>query len=149
MISRVVLNGQKLINGFGVPGFQSLRCGFNNIDSLILCSNSSLTYINFEAMPQLENIYIPDTAQPPNYYSSGSPNFQFVSCNLLNVDIQYIPKLQIKIYPNPVENQITIRSMAYLCLSYDHRFIDGTPAVKFLQKIKQLLQNPKSLITQL
>ncbi len=51
--------------------------------------------------------------------------------------------------PVVVENQITIRSMAYLCLSYDHRFIDGTPAVKFLQKIKQLLQNPKSLITQL
>jgi len=49
--------------------------------------------------------------------------------------------------PVVVENQITIRSMAYLCLSYDHRFIDGTPAVKFLQKIKQLLQNPKSLIT--
>lgn len=51
--------------------------------------------------------------------------------------------------PVVVENQITIRSMAYLCLSYDHRFIDGTPAVKFLQKIKQLLQNPKSLITQM
>jgi pyruvate dehydrogenase E2 component (dihydrolipoamide acetyltransferase) len=51
--------------------------------------------------------------------------------------------------PVVVENEITIRSMAYLCLSYDHRFIDGTPAIKFLQKIKQLLQNPESLITQL
>ena len=51
--------------------------------------------------------------------------------------------------PVVVENEITIRSMAYLCLSYDHRFIDGTPAVKFLQKIKQLLQNPESLILQL
>lgn len=50
--------------------------------------------------------------------------------------------------PVVVENEITIRSMAYLCLSYDHRFIDGTPAIRFLQKIKQLLQNPESLITQ-
>lgn len=47
--------------------------------------------------------------------------------------------------PVVIDNQITIRSIAYLCLSYDHRFIDGTPAVKFLQKIKQLLQNPDSL----
>jgi pyruvate/2-oxoglutarate dehydrogenase complex dihydrolipoamide acyltransferase (E2) component len=51
--------------------------------------------------------------------------------------------------PVVVENEITIRSIAYLCLSYDHRFIDGTPAVKFLQKIKQLLQDPESLIPRL
>jgi len=48
--------------------------------------------------------------------------------------------------PVVVDNKITIRSIAYLCLSYDHRFIDGTPAIQFLQKIKQLLQNPHSLI---
>ena len=50
--------------------------------------------------------------------------------------------------PVVVGNEITIRSMAYLCLSYDHRFIDGTPAIRFLQEIKLLLQNPESLITQ-
>ena len=47
--------------------------------------------------------------------------------------------------PVVVDNKITIRSIAYLCLSYDHRFIDGTPAVQFLQKIKQLLQDPTLL----
>jgi pyruvate/2-oxoglutarate dehydrogenase complex dihydrolipoamide acyltransferase (E2) component len=47
--------------------------------------------------------------------------------------------------PVVVDNKITIRSIAYLCLSYDHRFIDGTPAIQFLQKIKQLLQDPYSL----
>jgi pyruvate/2-oxoglutarate dehydrogenase complex dihydrolipoamide acyltransferase (E2) component len=48
--------------------------------------------------------------------------------------------------PVVIDNKITIRSIAYLCLSYDHRFIDGTPAIQFLQKIKQLLQDPNSLI---
>ena len=87
---------------------EELYCGFNNIDSLILCSNFNLTYINFADMPQLGNIYIPDTAQPPYYYSYGSPNFMFVSCNLLNIDNLHINESQVKIYPNPAENQITI-----------------------------------------
>ena len=87
---------------------EELYCGYNNIDSLILCSNPNLTYIHFSGMPQLGNIYIPDTAQPPYYYSYGSPNFMFVSCNLLNIDNLHINESQVKIYPNPAENQITI-----------------------------------------
>ncbi len=42
-----------------------------------------------------------------------------------------------------VENdQIVIRPMMYLALSYDHRLIDGKDAVQFLVKIKQNLENP-------
>jgi pyruvate/2-oxoglutarate dehydrogenase complex dihydrolipoamide acyltransferase (E2) component len=47
--------------------------------------------------------------------------------------------------PVVVDDQIVIRSTAYLCLSYDHRFIDGAPAIGLLQRIKQLLQEPKLL----
>ena len=47
--------------------------------------------------------------------------------------------------PVVVDDKIVIRSTAYLCLSYDHRFIDGAPAIGFLQRIKQLLQEPKLL----
>jgi 2-oxoglutarate dehydrogenase E2 component (dihydrolipoamide succinyltransferase) len=44
-----------------------------------------------------------------------------------------------KILKQPVvrEDQIVIRSMMYLALSYDHRIIDGEGAVSFLQKIKK------------
>jgi pyruvate/2-oxoglutarate dehydrogenase complex dihydrolipoamide acyltransferase (E2) component len=38
--------------------------------------------------------------------------------------------------------QIAIRSMMYLCLSYDHRFIAGGTAVRYLQRVRQLLENP-------
>lgn len=42
-----------------------------------------------------------------------------------------------------VENgQIVIRPMMYLALSYDHRIIDGAEAVRFLVKIRDLLQDP-------
>ncbi len=44
------------------------------------------------------------------------------------------------------EDEIAIRSMCVLCLSYDHRIIDGADAAKFLQKLKSYLQNPVLLI---
>jgi len=43
--------------------------------------------------------------------------------------------------PVIVNNEIVIKPMMYLSLSYDHRVIDGAPAAQFLQKIKQLLEN--------
>lgn len=44
------------------------------------------------------------------------------------------------------EDEIAIKSMCALCLSYDHRIIDGAEAAKFLQKVKNYLQNPVLLI---
>jgi len=39
-------------------------------------------------------------------------------------------------------NQMVIRPMMYLALSYDHRLIDGKDAVQFLVKVKENLENP-------
>lgn len=44
------------------------------------------------------------------------------------------------------EDTVVIRSMCNLCLSYDHRIIDGAEGAKFLQKVKGYLQNPILLI---
>lgn len=43
--------------------------------------------------------------------------------------------------PVVINDAIAIRSMMYLCLSYDHRIIDGAVAVRFLQIIRQNLEN--------
>lgn len=43
-------------------------------------------------------------------------------------------------------DEIAIKSMCALCLSYDHRIIDGAEAARFLQKVKNYLQNPVLLI---
>lgn len=53
-----------------------------------------------------------------------------------------------KIMPRPVvvDNQIVIRPMMYLALSYDHRIIDGKEAVSFLVHIKDCLENPSKLL---
>jgi len=53
-----------------------------------------------------------------------------------------------KVMEMPVvrEGQIVIRSMMYLCLSYDHRIIMGAQAVQFLQIVKRNLENPALLL---
>jgi len=48
--------------------------------------------------------------------------------------------------PIVIEDEIVIRSMMYLAFSYDHRIIDGKESVGFLIKIRDLLENPSSLI---
>ena len=45
-----------------------------------------------------------------------------------------------------VNDQIVIRPIMYLALSYDHRLIDGKEAVTFLVKIKDVIENPATLL---
>jgi 2-oxoglutarate dehydrogenase E2 component (dihydrolipoamide succinyltransferase) len=47
--------------------------------------------------------------------------------------------------PVGVNGQIVLRPMMYLALTYDHRIIDGAEAVRFLVRIKQLVEDPASL----
>lgn len=53
-----------------------------------------------------------------------------------------------KIAEKPVvkDSNIVIRSMMNLCLSFDHRIIDGAPAAQYLKDVKELLESPWQLI---
>lgn len=48
--------------------------------------------------------------------------------------------------PVNVNGQVEIRPMMYLALSYDHRIIDGSQAVGFLKRIKELVENPERIL---
>lgn len=50
--------------------------------------------------------------------------------------------------PVVVNGQIVVRPMMYIALSYDHRIIDGSTAVRFLVHIKDMLEDPDSLLLQ-
>ncbi len=52
----------------------------------------------------------------------------------------------IKDRPIVENNEIVIRPMMYLALSYDHRIIDGREAVQFLSSIKEYLEDPARLL---
>ena len=48
--------------------------------------------------------------------------------------------------PVIVEGRVAVRSMMNLCLSFDHRVVDGAPAAQFLQRVKALLESPYQLL---
>jgi 2-oxoglutarate dehydrogenase E2 component (dihydrolipoamide succinyltransferase) len=48
--------------------------------------------------------------------------------------------------PVVVDDQIVIRPMMYLALSYDHRLIDGAGAVTFLVRVKERIEDPVRLL---
>ncbi|MHB8072686.1 dihydrolipoamide acetyltransferase family protein [Desulfosporosinus fructosivorans] len=53
---------------------------------------------------------------------------------------------KIEKMPVVVGNEIVIKPIMILSLTYDHRIVDGAPAAQFLQRIKQILQNPYLLL---
>lgn len=52
----------------------------------------------------------------------------------------------IKKRPVAVGDNIEIRPMMYVALSYDHRVIDGKDSVGFLKMVKDLIENPEDLL---
>ncbi len=48
-----------------------------------------------------------------------------------------------------IDDQVVIRPMMYLALSYDHRLIDGREAVQFLVRIKECLERPERMLLEI
>ena len=48
--------------------------------------------------------------------------------------------------PVAVNGQVVIRPMMYIALSYDHRIVDGQQAVLFLVRLKELMEDPASML---
>ncbi len=72
--------------------------------------------------------------------------------SLLSTPILNAPQVGIlgmhKIEQRPVvvNGQIVIRPMMYVALSYDHRIVDGREAVQFLVRVKELVEDPETLL---
>lgn len=73
--------------------------------------------------------------------------------SLLSTPILNTPQVGIlgmhKIQLRPIaldEERMVNRPMMYIALSYDHRIVDGSEAVSFLVKVKELLEDPEALL---
>jgi 2-oxoglutarate dehydrogenase E2 component (dihydrolipoamide succinyltransferase) len=72
--------------------------------------------------------------------------------SLLSTPILNAPQVGIlgmhKIEQRPIalNGQVVIRPMMYVALSYDHRIVDGSEAVRFLVKFKELVEDPETLL---
>ena len=72
--------------------------------------------------------------------------------SLLSTPILNPPQVGIlglhAIQPRPVaqNGQVVIKPMMYVALTYDHRIVDGSEAVQFLVRVKQLVEDPAALL---
>jgi 2-oxoglutarate dehydrogenase E2 component (dihydrolipoamide succinyltransferase) len=48
-----------------------------------------------------------------------------------------------------VGDQVAVRPMMYLALSYDHRVVDGREAVQFLVGVKERIESPEKLMLEI
>lgn len=75
--------------------------------------------------------------------------------SLLSTPILNVPQSGIlgmhKIEKRPVvvDDQIVIRPMMYVALSYDHRIVDGREAVTFLRRIKENVETPERMMMEI
>ncbi len=72
--------------------------------------------------------------------------------SLLSTPILNAPQVGIlgmhKIEQRPIalKGEVVIRPMMYLALSYDHRIVDGSEAVRFLVRVKELIEDSEALL---
>jgi 2-oxoglutarate dehydrogenase E2 component (dihydrolipoamide succinyltransferase) len=79
--------------------------------------------------------------------SNGGVYGSLLSTPILNMPQSGILGMhRIEKRPVVVEDEIVIRPMMYLALSYDHRIVDGREAVTFLKRVKELIENPERLL---
>lgn len=79
--------------------------------------------------------------------SNGGVYGSLLSTPILNppqVGILGLHKIEER--PMVLDGEIVTRPMMYVALSYDHRIVDGREAVQFLVKVKELIEDPESLL---
>lgn len=79
--------------------------------------------------------------------SNGGVYGSLLSTPILNIPQSGILGMhRIEKRPVVVDDQIVVRPMMYVALSYDHRIVDGREAVTFLKRIKEFIENPERLL---
>ncbi len=102
---------------------------------------------NLAGKARNNQLSIADMAGGTFTITNGGVYGSLMSTPILNapqVGILGMHKIQER--PIAVDGQVVIRPMMYLALSYDHRIVDGSEAVRFLVRVKELLEDPESML---
>ena len=79
--------------------------------------------------------------------SNGGVYGSLLSTPILNMPQSGILGMhKIEKRPVVVADEIVIRPMMYVALSYDHRIVDGKGAVTFLKRVKEFVENPERIV---
>jgi 2-oxoglutarate dehydrogenase E2 component (dihydrolipoamide succinyltransferase) len=82
--------------------------------------------------------------------SNGGVYGSLLSTPILNMPQSAILGMhKIEKRPVVVGDEVVIRPMMYVALSYDHRIVDGREAVSFLKRIKECVENPERIMMEI
>ena len=96
------------------------------------------------------NLSIEDMSGGTFTISNGGVYGSLMSSPILNPPQSGILGMhKIEKRPVVVNDEIVIRPMMYLALSYDHRIVDGKEAVTFLVRVKECLEDPERMLLDL
>jgi pyruvate dehydrogenase E2 component (dihydrolipoamide acetyltransferase) len=72
-----------------------------------------------------------------------SPIINLPECAILGVG-RIVPRQVVTLRPGTIDEveRVSVRQMMMLSLTIDHRVVDGAPAARFLQRVKQLVEQP-------
>jgi len=82
--------------------------------------------------------------------SNGGVYGSLLSTPILNTPQSAILGMhKIEKRPVVIDDEVVIRPMMYVALSYDHRIVDGREAVTFLKRIKEFVENPERMMMEI
>jgi 2-oxoglutarate dehydrogenase E2 component (dihydrolipoamide succinyltransferase) len=82
--------------------------------------------------------------------SNGGVYGSLLSTPILNTPQSAILGMhKIEKRPVVIDDEVVIRPMMYVALSYDHRIVDGRQAVTFLKRIKECVENPERMMMEI
>ena len=114
---------------------------------MMTIGETETTIAQFGKKAKEGNLAISDMAGGTFTISNGGVYGSLMSSPILNPPQSGILGMhKIQKRPVAIGNNIEIRPMMYLALSYDHRIIDGREAVSFLVRIKEIIEDPRRLV---
>ena len=82
--------------------------------------------------------------------SNGGVYGYLLSTPILNTpQSAFLGMHKIEKRPVVIDDEVVIRPMMYVALSYDHRIVDGREAVTFLKRIKDFVENPERMMMEI
>ncbi len=105
------------------------------------------TIADLAARARANTLTLPDLTGGTFTITNGGVFGSLLSTPILNgpqVGILGLHKIEER--PIARNGEVVIKPMMYVALSYDHRIVDGSEAVRFLVKIKELIEDPEALL---
>ena len=103
--------------------------------------------VDMVAKTKSKSLTIDDLTNGTFTITNGGVFGSMFSTPILNPpQVGILGKHTIKKKPVVINDEIVIRPIMYLALTYDHRIVDGGEAVQFLVRIKEFIEDPQKLL---